>query len=123
MSEASEFLSVLFALGDDLGRQTVDMFRASYLTDWPDEEASTGSLFGALEAMAMMSKPMPSTGLQLKVRLTTKRDEAQHGADALIRFRCTDDYWQISTNTLIQAKRQEPGAPLSTADHDRLKNS
>lgn len=125
MSSAAALQQALDTLGDQLGALTQVGFDESYLSDWPDEEAVTGALLGSLvtaaglfnERMAAQTGP----ALLLRATLTKKRDEARHGVDALIRFRCDEADWKLETAVLLQAKRQEPGKPMATGDHDRLR--
>lgn len=114
----------LHELGYSLGEELQQYFFENYPHEWHDEEAVTHALLSALvfnsNARARALRSSPKGGITLKATLTKKHDEAEHGADALIRFHCYEPEWKLSTATLIQAKRQEPGFSLSTAERSRL---
>jgi len=121
MSTAPQIQNALADMGETLGRSTLKLFRDHYLRSWPDEEATTGALLGALAALASRTESeRTDLAVNLRAKLTRKRDEAKHGADVLIRFICDEPEWEISTSTLIQAKRQEPDRPLVAGEHTRL---
>jgi hypothetical protein len=125
MSAIADLQAALDQIGEGLGVVTQAGFEKCYLSDWPDEESVTGALLGSLTTAAklltqmMASQPGPS--VELRAILTQKRNEARHGVDALIRFRCVEEEWPLHTAVLLQAKRQEPGEPLSSAEFGRLR--
>lgn len=116
---AKEFQNNLHDLAFDLGRESDRLFRESYGRDWPDEESTTGALFGALvqSARGLTEK---KHGIRLRVQFTKKKDEAEHGADVFVKFKCNEPHWKIDTTTVIQAKRIEPSRAMGSGDHERL---
>ncbi len=114
----------LHELGNSLGEELQQYFFENYPHEWHDEEAVTHALLSALVFSSNIRtralRSSPQGGITLKATLTKKHDEAEHGADALIRFHCNEPEWKLSTATLVQAKRQEPGFSLSRAERTRL---
>ena len=117
--DSKSFQSSLHKFAFALAEESEILFSASYKSDWPDEETTTGALFGALVSMANRTSH-EKFGIRLKAQFTTKRDEASHGADIFVRFLCNEPQWQISTTTVIQAKRVEPTQMMTSSDHKRL---
>ena len=103
-----------------LGDATERMFERKYLTDWPDEEAVTGGLLGAFEALANATSARVHNGIEIRAKLTTRKAEKCNGMDAAIHFHCDVPEWALRASVLLQAKRQEPGIPFNSADHYRL---
>ncbi|MER8536852.1 hypothetical protein NKH61_29435 [Mesorhizobium sp. M1005] len=122
--DASQFQKALHDLAFDLGARSHRLFSESFTDDWPDEESTTGALFGALvnSAMAVSRTGLAKSrhGIELRAQLTKKRDEAEHGADVFIKFSCDEPQWQIKTTTVIQAKKLEPTRSMTSGDHARL---
>jgi hypothetical protein len=124
MSNASEFQESLERLGTDIGAETLALYEESFGSDWPDEEATTGALLGAVALSAKQHaermRLQGAGGITLKAGLTQKHREKEHGGDALIRFSCQEAEWSISSTTMIQAKRHDRNHPFNTADYQRL---
>lgn len=114
----------LHDIGYSLGVELQELFDDNYPKDWKDEEAVTHALLGAFvqnsKRISQIVRSSPQGGITLKATFTKKHDEAGHGIDALIRFRCDDPDWNLSTSTLLQSKRHEPGTRFSTSDYQRL---
>lgn len=117
--DAKKFQKGLHDLAFELGEESNRLFLDAYGNDWPDEESTTGALFGALvQSARKMSEE--KYGIKLRARFTKKSDEAEHGADIFVRFICNEPHWSIKTTTVIQAKRVEPSRAMRLDDHTRL---
>ena len=124
MPNISDFQENLERLANDIGDETLELYKENFGSQWPDEEATTGALLGAVALSAKQHARsmagMGSSGLSLKAGLTQKHREKEHGGDALIRFSCQEPEWSISSTTMIQAKRHDRHHPFNTADYQRL---
>ena len=70
---AAAVQEALDAIGEELGTLTQAMFHKSYLSDWPDEESTTGNLLGGLVASTtLLNRSRESPHLLLNARLTKK---------------------------------------------------
>ncbi len=122
--DAKELQAGLHNLAFEVGEESNRLFFESFLEDWPDEEATTGALFGALvstiKTMSGENRASSKYGIKLRAQLTKKRDEAEHGADVFVRFSCNEPHWQIQTTTVIQAKKLDLSRPMTSGDHTRL---
>ncbi|WP_380879547.1 hypothetical protein ACFB49_22900 [Sphingomonas sp. DBB INV C78] len=118
----TEFQIMLDQLGVAFGERTEAVYRRKFGTDWREEEHVTGPLLALVESEAeRFAAGRPDLGLSLTAKLTKRLDENENGTDALIRFTCDAEEWQLQTFLLLQAKRQDPGKPLSSSDHARLR--
>ncbi|WP_454659093.1 hypothetical protein [Bosea beijingensis] len=121
---AKEFQAALHNLAFDLGAESNRLFLDSYQEDWPDEESTTGALFGALvnsiRSLTKMDQSRNDYGIEFKAEFSKKSAEAEHGADVFVHFRCDEPHWKIRTTTVLQAKRVEPNRSMTSGDHERL---
>lgn len=117
----TEFQIMLDQLGVTFGERTQAVYARKFGTDWREEEHVTGSLLALVEYEAEnFAATQPGFGLSLTVKLTKRTDEHENGTDALIRFSCDAQEWQLQTFLLLQAKRHDAGRPMSGGDHARL---
>lgn len=111
MSKLEHLRKALSDCGRELGQLATDEVSARYAnSDLTQEEDLTALLCGLLA-----SKPFQlAAGLKLPDTLSVavahkQRDEPYIGADLMIAFHSAIPNWHLTTRTLIQAKRVEPG--------------
>lgn len=115
--ETSEFLEALRSVAFDVAEEAAHDFAQSYPDDWPEEEHVTSALLQSLAKALATRRSQTADSLELRFRMVKRKNEAANGCDAIVRFRCAEPQWTLSTFVLLQAKRQEPGRSIADRDH------
>lgn len=86
-----------------------------------DEDDITGALVGSIRAhVRSQSGPIQWNARVMRHRKGEAAEEKKSGADLLIHVALDTPGLSYSKGVLVQAKRNEPSSPMSTAEHKRL---
>lgn len=122
MLKLKEALRQLSEYGARLGREVERLAQGLYaLSNIEDEEGLTGALCGLLAASGASLDPGLLDSHRLDVTILHKvREEPSVGADLMIVFASTIPGWELSTRTLVQAKRVEPDKRMTASEWQRM---